>query len=308
MAATMSPNPSARAGSALDPRALADGLSQIFFQRNVWTGLLILAAFVVADWRMAVLVVIGTIAGTLTGALLGADDVPLGMQGFCGALLGAAVYTALGGQGWAYPIALVGGIACAFVTWFFVRLFASRPLKRFALPATTAPFCVVAGVMHATTASLQERSPAIHVTDGAVATYLRSLLTNVSEVVLVSSVWAGALILLGLFIASWKVGLAAAMGSAVGSLCAFALGWSGTDIGEGLAGYSGVLTAIALSVVFLRSSVASWIYAVIGTVVTAVVTLGLNDAFDAPHYTWPYILTTWVFLIIAVAIPALRRP
>ncbi|MCC2333140.1 urea transporter [Cellulomonas wangsupingiae] len=308
MAASTSPTPSSRLGSAVDPRSWADGLSQIFFQRNVWTGLLILAAFVVADWRMAVLVLIGAIAGTVTGALIGADDVPLGMQGFCGALLGAAVYTALGAQGWSYPIALVGGIACAFVTWFFVHLFASRPLARFALPATTAPFCIVAGVMHATTARLQERSPAIHVTDDTAVTYLRSLLTNVSEVVLVSSVWAGALILLGLFIASWKVGLAAVMGSAVGSLCAFALGWSESDIGEGLAGYSGVLTAIALSVVFLRSSAASWVYAAVGTVVTAVVTLGLNDAFDAPHYTWPYILTTWVFLVIAVAVPALRRP
>ncbi|WP_166436015.1 urea transporter [Cellulomonas shaoxiangyii] len=299
---------SARLGPALQGPSLARGLSQIFFQRNTWTGLLILAAFVVADWRMALLVAIGAVASTVAGALLGATDVRDGMQGFCGALVGAAVYVSLGGQGWAYLIALVGGVLCAPVTLAFVRLFGSRPLARFALPATTAPFCLVAGVMHATTAPLQVRSPAVHTTDGAVATFVRSLLTNVSEVVLVSSVWAGALILLGLFVASWKVGLAAVLGSVVGSLCALALGWSQADLGEGLAGYSGVLTAIALSVVFLRSSVASWLYAVLGTAITAVVTLALNDATDAPHYTWPYILTTWALLVVATAVPALRRP
>lgn len=39
--------------------AIGHGLSQIFFQANIWTALLILAAFVVADWRMALLVLIG---------------------------------------------------------------------------------------------------------------------------------------------------------------------------------------------------------------------------------------------------------
>jgi hypothetical protein len=93
-----------------------------------------------------------------------------------------------------------------------------------------------------------------------------------------------------------------------GSLCALALGESSATIAEGLANYSGVLTAIALSVTFLRSSVASWVYAAIGAAITAVVTLLMTDATDAPHYTWPYILTTWVLLVVATFIPALRRP
>src|SRR6478735_3310352 len=134
--------------AALSARSLAHGLSQIFFQRNVWTGLLILAAFVVADWRMALLVVVGTVASTAAGYLMkvGADNVEMGLQGFCGALVGAAVFAAMGGdQAWSYVVALIGGLLCAPVTWFFVWLFGTEPLKRFALPATTAPFCTVAG-------------------------------------------------------------------------------------------------------------------------------------------------------------------
>ena len=296
--------------AALSARSLAHGLSQIFFQRNVWTGLLILAAFVVADWRMALLVLVGAVASTCGGALLraGADDIALGMHGFCGALVGAASFAALGSQGWAWLVAAVGGVLCAPVTAAFVWLFSTRPLARFALPATTAPFCTVAGIAYALTSAVHVDTTPLHVTDGTAGSLARSLLTNVSEVVLVSSVWGGALILLGLFVASWRVGLAAVLGSAVGSLCALALGETSASIAEGLDGYSGVLTAIALAVVFLRSSTASWVYAAVGAAVTAVVTVLINDLTGGPAYTWPYILTTWVLLVVATAVPALRRP
>ncbi len=299
---------SSAAGAAVDPRSLSHGLSEIFFQTNVWTGLLILAAFVVADWRMALLVVVATVTGTVTGALLVRDtaNVRMGMQGYCPALLGAAVYAAMGGQGLSYLVAAIGGVLCAPVLVFFVWLFGTRPLERFGLPATTAPFCVVAGLMYVSTTRWHLESAGAHWTDGTDSSFWRSLLTNVSEVVLVGSVWAGALILLGLFVASWKVGVAAVLGSVVGSLVALAMGETDATIGQGLAGYSGVLTAIALSVVFLRSTVASWVYATVGAAITAVVTLLMTRATDLPHYTWPYILTTWVLLVVAVLVPGLR--
>ncbi len=37
-------------------------------------------------------------------------------------------------------------------------------------------------------------------------------------------------------------------------------------------------------------------------------TLLMTDATTEPHYTWPYILTTWLFLVIGTFIPALKRP
>lgn len=284
------------------------GLSQIFFQTNVVTALLILAAFVVADWRMAVLVVLGCAAGTVAGRLIGAPatDITAGLQGFCGALVGAATFSAIGGQWAAYPIAVVGGALCAPVIWLLAALFTRTALKVYGLPTTTAPFCIVATGVLLSTEALRVHS-ASEAVDSVPLGFARSLLTNVSEVVLVDNVWSGALILLGLFIAGWRVGLAAAMGSVIGSICALALGEGLTETANGLGGYSGVLTAIALSVVFLQSSTISWLLAAAGTVVTAVVTL-LMHRLDAPTYTWPYILTTWVFLVIAHYIPAAKRP
>ncbi|MFZ3414563.1 urea transporter [Arthrobacter sp. 3Tela_A] len=286
-----------------------EGLSQIFFQSNIYTALLILAAFAVADWRMAVLVLIGAAGNVVGGRLLRADSssVTSGMQGFCGALVGAGTFSAIGAQWAAYPIALVGGLLCAPVTWLVVALFTKTPLRIYALPSTTAPFCIVAtGILLSTQALHVSAAPSATIDSPAIA-FARSLLTNVSEVVLINNEWSGALILLGLFVAGWKVGLAGLLGSVVGSFCALAMGEPLTETANGLAGYSGVLTAIALAVVFLRSSPVSWVLAVIGTVVTAVVTV-LMHRIDAPTYTWPYILTTWVFLVIAYYIPAAKRP
>ncbi|WAP50902.1 urea transporter [Arthrobacter sp. ATA002] len=305
-AAAAAPSPSISGTGWL--KGWCEGLSQIFFQSNIYTALLILAAFTVADWRMALLVLIGCAGNTVGGRLLKADStsVTTGMQGFCGALVGAGTFSAIGGQWAAYPIAFVGGLLCAPVTWLVVALFTKTPLKIYALPSTTAPFCIVATGILLSTEALQV-SAAPSAIDSAPLAFARSLLTNVSEVVLINNEWSGALILLGLFVASWKVGLAGLLGSVVGSLCALAMGENLTETANGLAGYSGVLTAIALSVVFLRSSPVSWVLAVIGTVVTAVVTVVMHRL-DAPTYTWPYILTTWVFLVIAHYIHAAKRP
>ncbi|WP_104106380.1 urea transporter [Nocardioides sp. 616] len=294
---------------AMTWRSLCHGVSQIFFQANPWTGLLILAAFAVGDLRMAILAAVGTILSTLAGCLMRVptEGVALGMQGFNGCLVGAAVYAALGGQAWSYVLTVVGALLCAPVTVFFGWLLALPALKGFNLPSTTAPFCTVASILYAVSWDLHVAGSTKHVTDGAGDALARSFLSNVSEVVLVNSALGGLLILIGLFIASWRVGLAAVMGSAIGSLCALALGETTTTIEEGLAGYSGVLTAIALAVVFHHSSIASWCYAAVGTVITAVVTLLMNDATSFPHYTWPYILTTWVLLVVGARIPALRR-
>nr|WP_281178677.1 urea transporter [Sanguibacter suarezii] len=141
-------------------------------------------------------------SSTLTGYLLGVarSDIQAGLQGFRGTLVGAAVYTALGSQWEAYPITVVAAALIAQVSVTIISLFSRDPLKPINLP----------------------------------------ILTKVSEVVLINSVWSEALILLGLFLARWTVGAAALLGSVVGSLCHFALGEDLTGTSNGLEGYSRV--------------------------------------------------------------------
>ena len=288
---------------------LVRGPSQIFFQQNVVTGLLVLAAFFVADWRMGVLAIIGAVGGMLGGHIVGftAAEIAAGMQSFCGTLVGAAVFSALGGAAWwSYALAFAGGVVTGPVTWLINALFTRSPLKRYDLPYTTAPFVIVATLIALSTVRLAVSAPAADLPDEPAAAFLISLLTNVSQVVLVDSALAGALILLGLVVASWKVGAAAVLGSALGSGTAIVLGEPWSEIANGLANYSGVLTAIALAVTFLNSSVASWWYALPWIVATAVVTLLMHRA-GLETYTWPYIVTTWAALIVAHSVRGLKR-
>jgi urea transporter len=288
---------------------LVRGSSQIFFQQSLIAGLLVLAAFVVADWRMAVLALLGAVGGMLGGRAVGyrRGDLVTGMQSFCGTLVGAAVFAALGGAAWwSYVLAFAGGLATGPVTRLVDALFTRTALKRYRLPYTTAPFVIVATVITLATTALATPAGASDLPDDPVPAFLLSILTNVSQVVLIDNPIAGALILAGLFVAGWRVGLAAVMGSVVGSLVALALGEPWSEIANGLANYSGVLTAIALAVAFLRSSVASWLYALPWIAVTAVVTLLMHRA-GVVTYTWPYILTTWVALVVAFYIRGLVR-
>ncbi|MCP2635496.1 urea transporter [Microbacterium sp. HD4P20] len=290
---------------------LVRGPSQIYFQQNLVSGLLILAAFFVADWRMGLLAVLGAIGGMLGGRAAGyrRGDISTGMQSFCGTLVGAAVFAALGGAAWwSYVLAFAGGLATGPVTRLVDALFTRTPLKRYHLPYTTAPFVIVATVIFltTTTTALAVPASASDLPDDPVPAFLLSILTNVSQVVLIDNAVCGALILVALFVASWRVGLAALMGSVVGSVVAVAMGEPWSEIANGLANYSGVLTAIALSVTFLKSSTASWLYALPWVAVTAVVTLLMHRA-GVVTYTWPYILTTWVALIVATYIRGLTR-
>lgn len=285
------------------------GPSQIYFQKNLISGILIFLAFFVADWRMGILAILGAIGGAVGGRLCGfsLSNVATGMQAFCGTLVGAAVFAALGGDAWwSYVLAFVGGLVTGPVTWLVNALFTKTPLKRYNLPYTTAPFVIVATIIALSTLSLAVKAgPAVYSAE-PVPAFFTSILTNVSQVVLIDSVWSGGIILLALFIASWRVGIAALLGSVLGTVVAIIMGESWSEIANGLANYSGVLTAIALSVTFLKSSVASWLYSLPWIVITAIVTLLMHRQ-GVETYTWPYILTTWVALIIAYYLGGLKR-
>jgi urea transporter len=288
---------------------LCRGISQIFFQSNIWCGLLILAAFATADWRMAVLVLLGAASSTAAGVLLRLrwDEINEGFHGFCGALVGAASFAAVG-AGWTGVTATaVGGAASTAVALAIGRLFASRGLKQFKLPVTTAPFCIVAGLIYWLTTPLRAGAVLPAPTDASVLEdFERSLLTNVSQVVLVDSAVGGALILVGLFLASWKVGVAALFGSALESLVVLVTSQDMESLYHGLLGYSGVLTAVALAVIFLKGSWQPWVAAVAGVLLTTLLTYLLH-ATAIPVYTWPFILATWMVLVAVKFVPGFPR-
>ena len=79
--------------------------------------------------------------------------------------------------------------------------------------------------------------------------------------------WSGLCILIGLFIANWKVGLGAAVGSLIALVLAPYFNYSEDEIHDGLAGYNSVLTAIGLAL-FLEVSLMNWIVLIVATTLT----------------------------------------
>lgn len=285
--------------------ATTRGLSQIYFQANVWAGLAVLAGFAIANWRMATMAVVGLLCSTFSGVLCRRQlgELGNGLHGYCGALVGAAQFSALGFTWPAAAFAVLGGLACGPVTVALAWLFYHPSIRKYALPVTTAPFCIVAGVLFAVHAPLHgPHTDLTEVPENVLANMGQAILSNISEVVLVDSALAGAVILLGLFIAHWKVGVAAILGSVLEAGMDLATGSDVQAVSHGLLGYSGVLTAIALAAVFLHGTWQPWVAAVVGVVISSVLAwlMGLTVL---PVYTWPFILATWLMLVVLHHIP-----
>ncbi len=289
--------------------------SQVFFQAHWATGLLFVLAFAVADAGMALFALIGAaVQSVLSWIVPGIDGEAAmeGKHGFCGALTGAAAYAALGFSLPALAWAVVGAAACVGL----VLLMSSRPVARWGLPAMTAPFCLVSGIAMLATRSLQTTpAPPVYTPTGSLADPLLAVLTSISQVVLLDNVWSGALILLGLFLAGWRVGVWALAGAVIASAIGWALTPDGSAVVNGLEGYSGVLVALALGTVFLHAP-RRFPVAIVGIALTVPVQILLART-GIPVYTWPFVLVTWGMLLldrgviqryVLAHLPSTRRP
>nr|WP_241092538.1 urea transporter [Staphylococcus saprophyticus] len=130
---------------------------------------------------------------------------------------------------------------------------------------------------------------------------MRIVLKNISQVLLLNNAWTGLLILLGLFVGSWKVGVMALIASVIALLLAKRTNYSEEEINTGLSGFNPVLTAIALTL-FL---VPQW-YSLIIILVAIVITMPIGSAFreffkpfSVPMLTMPYVFVSWLILLMS---------
>ncbi len=123
--------------------------------------------------------------------------------------------------------------------------------------------------------------------------------------------WAGAIMLLGLGLASRRVLVAAAAGSAIGTLTAWAIGAPASQITAGIYGYNAVLVAIALGATFLAPTAINRVFVVVACVFSTVLTATMANLF-APvgghTLTWPFNLTAWAFLAAVPVFNAITTP
>ncbi|RPE28999.1 urea transporter [Kitasatospora cineracea] len=129
--------------------------------------------------------------------------------------------------------------------------------------------------------------------------YLVASLRGVGQVDLQAQPLTGALILAALWAAGWQVGLFATLGTLIATATAYALDVDRGSIGQGLQGYSGCLTGIAL-VGSLGHHPATYVLTVVGCAVTTVLTATLATLL-APYrltpLTAPFCLVSGVMVL-----------
>lgn len=306
-------------------RTLADyaaatlrGVGQVMFQGSAWSGVTILAGLFLGCYlnppygEGMPAVAWGALAGLVVATLVGylcdvADDGDKGLWGFNGILVGCAVPTFLGST----PATWAVLVAAAALT-VPVRHALDRVFSRIGTTAFTFPFILVTWVVLLAAREMWHLTPVTEANPAlpmpiATADYhygcaelVAYWLKAISQVFLVDSWVAGALIVVGLALCSLRAAAWAMASAAVALGVAIAFGATHSDIAAGLYGFSPVLTGIALGAVFSRPGVKSALYALAGVVFTVFVQFAM-DAMLAPQglatLTAPFCIATWLLLI-----------
>jgi urea transporter len=310
---------------------LLRGVGQVMLQNNPITGLLFLVGIFINSYKYGLTALLGLVVATLAAYLLGADRTLIrnGQFGFNGVLTGITLSVFLQ---WDWPVAVyivLGAIVSTIVMMGLAKLLISWDMA-----PLTAPFVLTAwlllfalyqfGQLHPTKligampvhpgAAIQTDLQEAAGGDGAVgltaANLANALFRGVGEVFLQDNLWTGVVFVIAILVNSRVCFGFALLGSALGGLTALVLGGDGVTIYHGLYGFNAVLTGIALGGLFLALNWWSTIYALIGTIFSAIVFAAIAVALSPigmPALTAPFVLTTWVFLLPTAGFRALQR-
>jgi len=126
-------------------------------------------------------------------------------------------------------------------------------------------------------------------------------LVSVAQVDLQGNIWTGVLILAGIFAKGWTTGVFALLGTVSAIACAQLLGADRESITEGLQGFSGCLTGIAL-VLMLGDHPWTWVLTVLAGAACSLVTAALTTLLSGWRITGltaPFCLVSGAVLLAA---------
>lgn len=290
------------------------GAGQVIFQQSPVTSLFFLAAIFWGAYsqghpQVGWGALVGLISATLTGHVLNLnkEEGEQGLWGFNGLLTGCAFMSFLRPtlSVWAALI-----LAAAMTTW--VREGLNRLLKPARVSSFSMPFVLVSWLFLLAARAMEGlpaeglATPALPATSmtmtAAHGTFwiFHGWLRGISQVFLIDSSFSGLLILLGLAYANGWSAFWAAVGSALALGVALLFGCGGSEVAQGLYGFSSVLTGVALGAIFYPPSWRSALWALVGVVATLFVQAAMNVALmplGLPALTFPFCLTSWLFLL-----------
>lgn len=123
--------------------------------------------------------------------------------------------------------------------------------------------------------------------------FIESILRGVGQVMFQNNCVSGLLFLIGIFYNSWLFGLAAIGGTVISTVSARMLKYSKEDIENGLYGFNGALTGIAI-MIFFEPNLLSIAALILGSVLSTVVMNFLKKI--VPPFTAPFVLVSWILI------------
>jgi urea transporter len=292
------------------------GSGQVMFQNNPLTGLLFLAGIFWGSYtagmpQVGIGALLALVVATLTAMAINVDNKSLriGLYGFNGILVGAALPTFLKPTPLLWVYIIIGAVVSVFAMGAIATVF-----KTWNVPALTFPFVlttwflVLGSYAFANIQIAAMGPPALPQATAAAAAapvmdptfFVNALFNGVAQVFLIQNVVTGVIFVVALAVSSWRAALFALIGSAVALATTLVLGGNAGSAAAGLFGFSAVLTAIALGATFYPSSLRMVVVTVMAVIFTVIVQGALDIALapvGIPTFTAPFVFVTWLFLL-----------
>lgn len=126
--------------------------------------------------------------------------------------------------------------------------------------------------------------------------FLKTFLNGVGQIMLQQNMVTGFLFLVGIFMGSFEMGVAAILSVATGIITAKLLKYDKEETEAGLYGFSPALVGVALILNYEPTAVV-WLAIIIGSAIAAMIQHFFIIR-SLPAYTFPFVLVTWIILFV----------
>ncbi|MFJ8065048.1 urea transporter [Psychrobacillus sp. NPDC096426] len=283
------------------------GVSQVLLIDNVITGILIIVGIMLFSPLLGLIAFVSSLLGTVLAYDLNGDinDLSIGLFGFNPTLTGmATMFLVNSPYSWIYALVAASASSILF-------LILDRSFKKKNIPVLTVPFILITwfmqlagvhlGIFHVNPEFIVETRTVFTFAPDNLPNFLLVLIKGTSEVFLIDSVWTGLLILVALFLAGWKYGVNAIIGTFVALLTAYFFGVDTVTIELGLFNFNAILSIISVGLTFDHKERSIAITGIIAAMGSVIFTAGINllvFPLGLSALTFPFIGVTWIFLWI----------
>lgn len=118
---------------------------------------------------------------------------------------------------------------------------------------------------------------------------------GIGQVMFQNNALSGLLMLAGIFLHSWQMGILAVSGNVISTLTACLSGYGHDDIKDGLYGFNGTLVGIAAGV-FMELSLISLLLMAVASCLSTWIARLFRLQRSLPGFTAPFILSVWILL------------